>query len=274
MELEKVPFSSPASVSLCMASFFRGYMSYAPNSFSFEWLERTPDLEVKCKDFTGEKFAFSTSPELLKAIRSCQRINDPDEGGWLPSDWGFSGFLTNAAHQAVDKVLCTKYADFDGPLFGTLGASITIESNPRIKGVQLFYLKDNHWSCVMRDWTCYSEEQVDRKDHIRKSELLAATSIFCRQMNVMTWDPDRKRYKAKSRYRGGILTATIVTCICAQVRIVQATLNPSEKYPTLTYTLRAIYDLNKKNYDKEAAFTAVQWILSPPDPVARGAKAK
>lgn len=65
-----------------------------------------------------------------------------------------------------------------------------------------------------------------------------------------------------------------MTCICAQVRVVQATLNPSEKYPTLTYTLRAIYDLNEEKYDKEAAFTTMQWILSPPDPVVRGAKAK
>ncbi|KAM5497233.1 hypothetical protein McaMca56_004239 [Microsporum canis] len=267
MELEKVPFSSPASVSLCMASFFRGYMSYAPNSFSFEWLERTPDLEVKCKDFTGQKVVFPTSPELLEAIRDCERINHPNKGGWLPNDWQFSGFLESAAYQALKKVPSTKSAD-------TLGESITIQSYPRIKGVRLFYLNDNHWSCIMRDWTCHSEKQVDKKDHIRKSELLAATSIFCRQMNVMTWNPDSNRYKAKPRYKGGLLTATIVTCICAQVRVVQATLNPSEKYPTLTYTLRAIYDLGEEKYDKEAAFTAVQWILSPPDPVVRGAKAK
>lgn len=111
MELEKVPFSSPASVSLCMASFFRGYMSYAPNSFSFEWLERTPDLEVKCKDFTGQKVVFPTSPELLEAIRDCERINHPNKGGWLPNDWQFSGFLESAAYQALKKVPSTKSAE-------------------------------------------------------------------------------------------------------------------------------------------------------------------
>lgn len=61
----------------------------------------------------------------------------------------------------------------------------------------------------MRDWTCHSEKQVDKKDHIRKSELLAATSIFCRQMNVMTWNPDSNRYKAKPRYKGGLLTVCL-----------------------------------------------------------------
>ena len=59
---------------------------------------------------------------------------------------------------------------------------------------------------------------------------------------------------------------TIVTIVCAKVRIVQATCNPSETYPTLTLTLRAIYGLGEKTYDKNVAFDVLKWILSPPEP--------
>lgn len=60
--------------------------------------------------------------------------------------------------------------------------------------------------------------------------------------------------------------ATVVTFICGKVRIVQATCNPSEKYPTLNLTLRAIYNLGAENYDQKVAFDILKWILSPPEP--------
>ncbi|KAK2865469.1 hypothetical protein FQN49_003536 [Arthroderma sp. PD_2] len=265
MELERFAFDSPVKVSLFMAHLFRLYLSYKPDSFPFEWLQKTTELEVRCRDTTGEKITVSTSPELLKAIRNCERVNFPNKRGRLPSDWGFSGFMNAAVHQVLDEVPFTKANEFSGPLFSKLGAGIIFDLSTRIVGVRVLYLRDNHWSCMMRDWTYDSQQDENSTDYLLKSETLAVTSIFCRQMNEMIWNPDRERYKARPRYKGGLLTATVVTFICGQVRIVQATLNPSETYPTFSYTLRTMYNLNHDNYDKEAAYDVLKWILSPPD---------
>lgn len=62
------------------------------------------------------------------------------------------------------------------------------------------------------------------------------------------------------------LKVTVVTFTCAKVRVVQATCDPSEKYPTLAVTLRAIYNLGHDNYDKTVAFDVMKWILTPPEP--------
>ncbi|QVM07123.1 hypothetical protein D8B26_001827 [Coccidioides posadasii str. Silveira] len=83
-------------------------------------------------------------------------------------------------------------------------------------------------------------------------------------MNKMVWLPDKDRYTAKPRYQGGLLTATIVTFTHGKVRIVQASIKPSEKHPTLNLILRAIYTLNNANYDKKVAFDVLKWILDPP----------
>lgn len=41
--------------------------------------------------------------------------------------------------------------------------------------------------------------------------------------------------------------------------------NPSDKLPKLTFTLRAVYNFSKDNYDKNAAYNVMKWILSPPE---------
>ncbi|KGM92094.1 uncharacterized protein PADG_11624 [Paracoccidioides brasiliensis Pb18] len=77
-------------------------------------------------------------------------------------------------------------------------------------------------------------------------------------MNEMVWLPEEDWYMLKLIYKEDFLTATVVTFICGKVRIVQVTCSPSEKYPTLTLTLRAMDSLGENHYDKEVAFDVLK----------------
>lgn len=100
---------------------------------------------------------------------------------------------------------------FEGPFFRRLGIGIISDSHPRIKGEQIFYLRHNHWSCMIRDRsiTAGTELQENRKDYLLKSELLAVTSIFYRQMNEMVWLPEENRYMPKPIYKEGFLVVCL-----------------------------------------------------------------
>lgn len=87
-----------------MVNLFSLYLSYSSDSFPFEWLQKTEDLEVHCRDSTGEKVDFPASPELLKAIHNCERVTAPEKARGLPNDWGFAGFMKTAAQQVLDEV--------------------------------------------------------------------------------------------------------------------------------------------------------------------------
>ncbi|KAK2802127.1 hypothetical protein FQN50_007491 [Emmonsiellopsis sp. PD_5] len=84
-------------------------------------------------------------------------------------------------------------------------------------------------------------------------------------MNEVVWIWEKDDYGARLRYKDGPLTATLVTFIPGKVRMVQATCNPSDKLPKLVFKLRAVYNLSKDTYDKNAAYNVMQWILSPPE---------
>ncbi|KJF61017.1 uncharacterized protein CIMG_04666 [Coccidioides immitis RS] len=88
---------------------------------------------------------------------------------------------------------------------------------------------------------------------------------YTARLNEMIWICEKQEYRAKLRYKGGLLTATIVTFIPGNVRIIQVTCNPSDKLPKLIFTLRAIYNFGKDNYDKSTAYDVMKWILSPPE---------
>ncbi|QVM05846.1 hypothetical protein D8B26_000553 [Coccidioides posadasii str. Silveira] len=101
--IEYIRFKNPREVGWLMADLFDMYWAYPFDSFIFSWLERTPDLEVLCKDATDEKIRFSTPPALLEAIHSCQKISSPTR--WLPSsDFGFVGFIQSAIHEVEKNV--------------------------------------------------------------------------------------------------------------------------------------------------------------------------
>ncbi|OJD27108.1 hypothetical protein ACJ73_01492 [Blastomyces percursus] len=193
-----------------MAGLFHLYISYSSDLFPFEWLQKTEDLKVRCRDSTREKVAFSISPELLHAIHKCERVTAPEKTQGLPSDWGFSGFMKTAAHQVLDEVPFTKAEE------GT-------------------YLRDSHWSCMIRDRssTVNTKLQETSSDYFLKSELLAVTSIFYRQMNEMVWLPEENRYMAKPIYKEGFLA----DCAIAEsthdrhIRLRESTHSPSDLRP-------------------------------------------
>ncbi|GBF60807.1 hypothetical protein TMEN_3262 [Trichophyton mentagrophytes] len=260
-------FERPECLGWYLIPLFKLYISYAPDSFPCDWLEKTEDIKVKCIDGTGDKVEFPTPPELLKAIRKCENVNHPEKGPCLPNNWHFSGFMQGGAYEVLRAYRPIEHGEFCGPMFNKVHRMV-YHSYPCIKGVQLFYHEPNHWSCIMRDHSsAFEPSQVenDPRSYLLRSELLAAISIFYRQMHDMVWNPRVEKYKPILRYKEGFLTATVVTFIYGQVRVVQASIKPSETYPTITFTLRAIYDLNE-DYDKEVAYTVLQWILSPPKP--------
>lgn len=49
------------------------------------------------------------------------------------------------------------------------------------------------------------KQEEGRRDYLLRSEILAITSIFYRQMHEMVWLPAKDRYKAKLVYKEGLL---------------------------------------------------------------------
>ncbi|KMU77643.1 hypothetical protein CISG_01400 [Coccidioides immitis RMSCC 3703] len=101
--IEYIPFKNPLEVGWLMADLFDMYWAYPFDSFIFSWLERTPDLEVLCKDATDEKIRFSTPPALLEGYSQLsKKISSPTR--WLPSsDFGFVGFIQKRYFMKVKR---------------------------------------------------------------------------------------------------------------------------------------------------------------------------
>lgn len=102
-------FTGPEMVASLMPALCSLYLSYAPDSFPFEWLRKTEDIEVQCRDSTEEEIVFLTPPELLNAIHKCERITAPEKQGCgLPSDYGFDGFMGTAILQVLREAPFTE----------------------------------------------------------------------------------------------------------------------------------------------------------------------
>ncbi|KAK2757190.1 hypothetical protein FQN54_004704 [Arachnomyces sp. PD_36] len=267
--IKYVPFKGPREVGWLLADLFGLYWSYNADSFLFEWLQNTIDLQVCCNDSTLEKIKFPTSKALLEVIRECPKLCFPENTfRGIPTDFGFTGFMDNAMDEVSEKVDITQPELFHGPLLDILNAGIVVDCHRRILGNQFFQYSPDHWLCTLRDHSSpHDPRQAEgnRKDYFLKSELMGITAMMYRQMNEMVWIPKENNYRARMRYKGGLLTVTTVTFIPGKVRVVQATCRPSDPLPTLTLTLRAIYTLGTDTYNKNTAFEVLQWILSPPD---------
>ncbi|KAK2754056.1 hypothetical protein FQN54_007225 [Arachnomyces sp. PD_36] len=100
------PVDRPAKGSWVMERLFDTFLtSYSHDSFPVEWLQKTGDLKVCCRDTSDEKVAFPLSPDLLKAIRKNKRITTAEKiPQRLPSNWGFSGFMNFAAHEVLGDI--------------------------------------------------------------------------------------------------------------------------------------------------------------------------
>ncbi|PGH07908.1 hypothetical protein AJ79_06116 [Helicocarpus griseus UAMH5409] len=140
-----------------------------------------------------------------------------------------------------------------------------------IHGYSLYEHCPDHWVFTIRDFSIPKSQDDSiinsKKNFLLRSEILTVVALFYRQMNEIPWDyEDHRGGKPVLRYQGGSLTATVVTFLVGKVRVVQATCNPSEKLPTLTFTLRGLYDLRMSCYNKDTVCEIVKWILCPSDP--------
>ncbi|PGG97181.1 hypothetical protein AJ79_09318 [Helicocarpus griseus UAMH5409] len=266
------PFRDAQEFSNLMPELFNLYWSYEPDAFSFDFLQRTKDFKVVCKDATAEKADFTTPPALERAIQNSARINSPDtsEYPWGPpvdDSWtGWMGITIDSLIEGVD--ISRGEEEFGGPLFSVLGAGLVVNGHRRVLGHRLFKHRPNHWTFMIRDHSPLDSKGKDGKNGkncLLRSEIMGITSILYRQMNEIRWDLRKHKYmQPRLTYQDGTLTATIVTFMVGKVRVVQATCDPSNRYPTLTCTLRGLYNLSMSCYDKSSVHKIVKWILCPP----------
>ncbi|EFW14782.1 conserved hypothetical protein [Coccidioides posadasii str. Silveira] len=109
----------------------------------------------------------------------------------------------------------------------------------------------------------------DRRDYILKSELITATAIMYRQMNEMVYLPESQTHGARLRYKDGLLIVSLFSLSFPSPSLLLLFIFyflSCMSLPKLIFTLRAIYDLSRDNYDKNTVYTVMEWIRSPPRP--------
>ncbi|EGC46684.1 conserved hypothetical protein [Histoplasma capsulatum var. duboisii H88] len=253
------------------------YRLETPDLFSFDWLQKTLDLEVVCKDTTNEEVGISTPPSLERAIQECAMINFPNSPEFLspPVDYSWTGWMGLVIDELKNEVTIKTEAMCEGPLFSFLSQGLIADGHRRVLAQRLFRHRPDHWSMTIRDHSPLNQHK-SCKDYLLRSEILGVTSIIYRQMNEIRWDPSEYKYmEPELIYSGGplimdttltFLLATVVTFIPGKVRVVQATCDPSNASTSLTFVLRAFYNLSMSCYDKTTAQKVLKWILCPPNP--------
>ncbi|PGG95610.1 hypothetical protein AJ80_09930 [Polytolypa hystricis UAMH7299] len=227
-----------------------------------------------------EKVEFITPPALENAIQNSARVNSPDVDPWGPPvDYSWTGWMGITIDSLIKEVNMSRgEQEFGGPLFSVLGDGLVVNYHRRVLGYRLFRHRPDHWTFMIRDHSPSDSKSKNSKNYLLRSEMMGITSILYRQMNEV-WDSRERKYiQPKLTYQGGPLTvrfcfplfppssATIITFMVGKVRVVQATCDPSNKYPTLTCTLRGQYNLSMSCYNKSSVHEIVKWILCPPEP--------
>jgi hypothetical protein len=88
-----------------MPKLFKLYCSYQPDTFSFDFLQRTSTsaLKVVCKAAIVDKADFTTPPALEKAIQNSARINSPETSDFGPTaDYSWAGWIGMTIDDLVD----------------------------------------------------------------------------------------------------------------------------------------------------------------------------
>ncbi|EEH11694.1 conserved hypothetical protein [Histoplasma capsulatum G186AR] len=206
------PFSGPHEFSQLMRALFHMYRLETPDLFSFDWLQKTLDLEVVCKDTTNEEVGISTPRSLEQAIRKCARINSPNSPEFLspPVDYSWTGWMGLAIDDLKKEVTIKTEAKCEGPLFSFLGQGLIANGHRRVLAQRLFRHRPDHWSMTIRDHSPLNQYK-SRKDYLLRSEILGVTSIIYRQMNEIRWDPSKYKYtEPELIYSGGPLIVKFI----------------------------------------------------------------
>ncbi|OJD26563.1 hypothetical protein ACJ73_02053 [Blastomyces percursus] len=259
------PLGDPQVFSNLMPELFRSYLKYKSDLLRFDWLQKTTDLNVVCRNSTTEEAFFQTPEALENAIQRYTMFDDPAGHGLSllePHNDCWGSWMRSALED-----LHPGERPVGGPLLDVLKEGLVMGSCRYIKGYTLFRNRPNHWTYLLRDQSPLEPQFRDGENYIMRSEILAIVAIFYNQMNTLDFDVYKRTYVDRMFiYKGGSLTATIVTTMAGKVRVVQASCNPADEYPTLTYTLHGFWDLSMSTYNKTTAQKVVKWLLCPPDP--------
>ncbi|KAK2801735.1 hypothetical protein FQN50_007650 [Emmonsiellopsis sp. PD_5] len=271
--IKYVPFASPQKFSNILPQLYKHYQTCKEDTFAFEFLQITPDLKVVCQETTAETVRFNTPPDLEHALQESTVIESPKfstgqaprDDGWASwSDWVTRPLARRFGPELESQAGCMLL----GPLVD--GTVLYHLHRSPILGYNLYPHRPDHWVFTLRDYSLSKwrdSTTLCAKNYILRSEILTVLAIFWHQMNEIPWDCENYRDgKPVLRYQDGSLTATVITFLTSKVRVVQATCNPSKKLPTLTFTLRGLYDLDISCYNKDTAREIVKWILCPAGP--------
>ncbi|KAK2793690.1 hypothetical protein FQN52_000642 [Onygenales sp. PD_12] len=261
------PFKDAQELSDLMLDFFRYFSSSHLHSFPFEWLCRMGDVQVVCQDCRANSVSFPISPALQNVIENCEYINSPRKT-WLASssaNSSWAGYVQTALSKVGREVKITHMDLFTGPLFERFRHGYIMNTYTIIRRYHLFQHQPDHWTCVMHDRSAsFDEGQHGSRDYLLRTELLASTAVFYRQMNVATYEEDTDGFSVKLKDKQGPLAATIVTFCPGKVRVVQAMCNPADPSTKLTFHLMVDEVFSTHDYKRETGHKVLKWILSPP----------
>ncbi|KAK2810161.1 hypothetical protein FQN50_003131 [Emmonsiellopsis sp. PD_5] len=194
------PFEDAQEFSDLMLDYFRYFSSSHLLSFPFEWLCRMGDVQVVCQDCTANSVSPPISPALQNAIENCKYINSPREN-WLASssaNSSWAGYMRTAVSKVGREVKITHMDLFTGPLFERFKHGYILDHYTVTRGYHLFQHQPDHWACVMHDRSAsFDENQKKSGDYLLRTELLASTAVFYRQMNVATYLEDTDGFSVK-----------------------------------------------------------------------------
>ncbi|KAK2808589.1 hypothetical protein FQN50_004621 [Emmonsiellopsis sp. PD_5] len=254
------PFVGPQEFSNLLPRLYKLYQTYSADLYTFGFLQNTTDLKVICQETTAETVHFNTTPELEDALQESTVIQSPETHSYIPRaprDDGWGNWTDSTARELARELGFQRGESQSGTLLlGPLTEGMVLHHFGRyvIHGYSLYEYRPDHWVFTIRDFSIskLQDSSTNTKDFLLRSEILTVVALFYRQMNEIPWDYKNHRDgKPVLRYQGGSLTATVVTFLVGKVRVVQATCNPSEKLPTLVFTLRGLYDLSMSCYNKD-----------------------
>ncbi|OJD14712.1 hypothetical protein AJ78_04967 [Emergomyces pasteurianus Ep9510] len=192
---------------------------------------------------TKEEIEILAPRSLERAIQKCARINSPNCLNFLspPVDYSWTGWMGLAIDDLKEKVSIKTEAN----------QGLIADGHRRVLALRLFQPQPDHWSMMIRDHSPLDQHK-NCTDYLLRSEIMRVTSIIYYQMNKVRWDFSKSKYtKPELIYLSGPL---IATC------------DPSNPSTSLTFALRAFYNLSMSCYDKATAQKVLRWILCPSNP--------
>ncbi|KAI5309435.1 hypothetical protein KEM55_003238 [Ascosphaera atra] len=269
-----------------------------PEICSFEDLEAQTPIRIVCKNTTASKNTTAktnsspprfnlTSPDVENVIKNSEKLKVPEKPSyiklrtdreWVDDSWAhiFEGVLEDA--QDVSQMMHPRSQCISEPSFWDLRGGVGYV-DARAVLAYLYRHNKAHWTSYVEN-TCMSVQKVFDKDpsaYFIRGELLPVFATFYGQTVHSKVDRnadedffDPKYLTPSIKYKGGKLTATVVSCKKNHARVIQATCDPSLNENVVVHlNLRAHYrlhhDADSGTWDKESVQNILRWILATPE---------